>query len=527
MWIVPSNHPLYSAFVPEYLDSKEALKEQLVKSELPLMWRSKPSSSKTWLQRWKRVYWLPHLFGRTLKPSTQSRFEAEYTASLAVIPASLSAMPGSGKEKTTRGTCGHSSVKSSEQQNLIGAFLKTSEDTLPSGLMWSTENFQKWVTELKQEYSVRRKLAQRIKEKGCSSLPWTTPQARDFKHPDLQTSGNYQRKIDKNYSIDLNSQVINWPTPKAQNEKRPAIHGQGGQDLQTVVQNWPTPKTATGDYCYSQGDHDKIVLNLSGAVKMWPTTTQDAENLAGPSQFNRNSYPLNVAVLINGQQDKEAINMIGKSREQLNPAWVAQLMGTTLERTFFVPMVTQLLNKPQNSHLTPYSKNILTMPTKTKKIVKPEPIPQPQKPKTVIEQIVELVNKHIDITEAIIENYSYLTDIGMDTELRAADENLKSAVYDLGDEVTEFSFKDLVQKISDHDDFEAGDIIGLLDGADIDDHTDKLINLLEADDVQDYFINQGYACVKLNNMRDRNKLEEFLKTEIYPNFRDQEDFINI
>jgi hypothetical protein len=35
--------------------------------------------------------------------------------------------------------------------------------------------------------------------------------------------------------------------------------------------SWPTPKVATGDYSYSQGDHEKPVLNLEGAAKCWPT----------------------------------------------------------------------------------------------------------------------------------------------------------------------------------------------------------------------------------------------------------------
>ena len=46
-------------------------------------------------------------------------------------------------------------------------------------------------------------------------------------------------------------------------------------------------------------------------VKMWPTpTTQDAANNGGPSQYKRNSLPLNAAV--------------GGS---LNPQWVEWLMG--------------------------------------------------------------------------------------------------------------------------------------------------------------------------------------------------------
>src|SRR5699024_247205 len=48
-----------------------------------------------------------------------------------------------------------------------------------------------------------------------------------------------------------------------------------------------------------------------------------------------------------GQPDQDKLNTTGKKKEQLNPAWVAQLMGTTLKKIFFVPLVIQLLNKQQ------------------------------------------------------------------------------------------------------------------------------------------------------------------------------------
>lgn len=43
---------------------------------------------------------------------------------------------------------------------------------------------------------------------------------------------------------------------------------------------------------------------------------------------------------ITGQLHQENSNMNGKNQERLNPAWVAQLMGTTLEQSFFACMAT-------------------------------------------------------------------------------------------------------------------------------------------------------------------------------------------
>ncbi len=45
--------------------------------------------------------------------------------------------------------------------------------------------------------------------------------------------------------------------------------------------SWPTPKVATGDYQYSSGDHDKIVLNLSGVAKLAEWRTPKAQNATG------------------------------------------------------------------------------------------------------------------------------------------------------------------------------------------------------------------------------------------------------
>ena len=48
-----------------------------------------------------------------------------------------------------------------------------------------------------------------------------------------------------------------------------------------------------------------------------------------------------------GQPYQDNHNMIGKSRV-LNPAWVAQLMGTTLEKIFFAWKEMPLSNKHHN-----------------------------------------------------------------------------------------------------------------------------------------------------------------------------------
>lgn len=166
------------------------------------------------------------------------------------------------------------------------------------------------------------------------------------------------------------------------------------------------------------------------------------------------------------------------------------------------------------------------MPTK----IKPQPQKAaPEKPKTVIEQIIDLVDKHIAVTDAILKDYSYATEEDMDLELKTANENLKIAVEEFTDvEPEELEFKELVKKVSEHDDFEADSIIDLLGGADLEGADERLLKLIDTGAVEDHFIGQGYAWVNLNgSMVLRDKLEMFLKTEIYPYPHDQDSYITI
>jgi hypothetical protein len=70
-------------------------------------------------------------------------------------------------------------------------------------------------------------------------------------------------------------------------------------DGAVTLVGWPTPKVATGDYCYSQGDHSKPALNLSGAAKLasWPTPmagtpAQKGYNEAGNTDSSRKTVAL-------------------------------------------------------------------------------------------------------------------------------------------------------------------------------------------------------------------------------------------
>jgi DNA (cytosine-5)-methyltransferase 1 len=126
-----------------------------------------------------------------------------------------------------------------------------------------------------------------------------------------------------------------WPTPRVcGNYNRKGASATSMDGLATAVKKdrWPTPTAMTGGEqvapSHVDGTHG---WNIGAAVqdsmsqtphKKWPTpTVQDSENDAGPSQWKRDTSPLNVEV--HRRNGKTATTKTG----QLNPTWVEWLMG--------------------------------------------------------------------------------------------------------------------------------------------------------------------------------------------------------
>jgi hypothetical protein len=92
----------------------------------------------------------------------------------------------------------------------------------------------------------------------------------------------------------------------------------GGNLLESVANvMWPTPKASAAGPDFAKTTRSKTGLSLATAAAMFPTpTVQDASNNGGPSQYQRNSLPLNA---VDGGS--------------LNPTWVEWLMGFPLKWT--------------------------------------------------------------------------------------------------------------------------------------------------------------------------------------------------
>jgi len=101
------------------------------------------------------------------------------------------------------------------------------------------------------------------------------------------------------------SESSSWPilpTPRTTDGTGPAHHGDGGPDLATALL-LPTPRASDGakggpNQRGSSGD-----LTISSAViRLLPTpTAQDAANVAGPSQLDRNTLPLSARARVIGE----------------------------------------------------------------------------------------------------------------------------------------------------------------------------------------------------------------------------------
>lgn len=306
-------------------------------SERRLMWRSKPTRRQTWLLRWKKVGWLRHLSTRILRPSQVASFVTAYTASLPVIHASHSAPQASGRGLPILDTFGRLYESTCEPSDLFGASLKTSKDTCGSDSERFSATFERWVTMLRRDCLRRQRSALRTSESGC--LSWPTIRASDGEHggPNQRDSGG-----------------------------KPA--------LPMAVQNWPTAKVSIGDYCYSRGDHDKPVMNLSGAVKnwktpktptggaesrasrasrgsggedlaaqvtSWPTSRQAEYKECGPKGSKSRIHRLKRDYLdatveeLDGRPAQNKSSTTGSPRAQLNPDWVETLMGIPVGWTAF------------------------------------------------------------------------------------------------------------------------------------------------------------------------------------------------
>ena len=117
--------------------------------------------------------------GLTCAPSTQNRGAAAYISLLAGRPAHPSASPEKKGEKTTKGIYSPTSSESQPDLDTQASFWKMLEPPAATTSTPYDPNFERWVTQLRKESSVRQRRALHIRESDSSS--WPTPASRDWK----------------------------------------------------------------------------------------------------------------------------------------------------------------------------------------------------------------------------------------------------------------------------------------------------------------------------------------------------------
>jgi hypothetical protein len=254
-------------------------------------WRGKRIAFKAWSRKWKPVPWLQRLYGAMCPPSTAAPGIAEFISSLPRIPASPSATPVKGKASTTRATSGHRSTASSRRSIHPSCSSRTSEGTLPTDSIWSTETWRKLVISASSDSLARRKWGRRMRESGCSLWPtsgipfWPTSGIPCGGHTESQES----KQSRGSGGINLDTAAENWPTPDA-SPKRGSTnrYTQGnnrtGRQLKMEAENWQTPQGR--DYRSGEIEPETAVKHLGSRplneeVLNWGTPRSSDKGASG------------------------------------------------------------------------------------------------------------------------------------------------------------------------------------------------------------------------------------------------------
>lgn len=359
MWIIPKNYQQSSVSAQDMVGSKEDLTLLGSSIESSVMWRSKPTPLRIWSRKWNQVSWIPHLFGRTLKPSLHTCFQTELQSSLAVIHANHFQQQVNDKAQMIPDTCGPTSdntFKPSDQNEL---FSRMSKDTYRLDSQQSSAIWKKMVSQQRGDYLARKKLAHHTEESECSS--WPTPTAAN-NGPGLDREN--PRGIQQGNALATAVAWKNlgwWGTPRsctsmaATLTEKLAQHKHPNLETQVAKEMWATPNTM--DHLPQRSKEALIrqaQTTRKGRTK--PSNLREQVNPEAIEIYKAVNYPTPRANDYKGAQSVErvlskgrnpmtnnlpdAINYMDKCSPQdqtknsttgstagLNPNWVESLMG--------------------------------------------------------------------------------------------------------------------------------------------------------------------------------------------------------
>lgn len=250
-------------------------------------------------------------------------------------PASRSPVPGSEEARKMIVTSGRRCLESCGSSGPLGCL----ERTLLESSIWNS-NLVVLTWKVKGILSGRSLFQLAVSEpctdeNGCSLLLTPRETMIEEDPENFRKRMNSKRKNDrKNGFPNLAVQVkYLLPTPTTQEAesldfdltetgRRKVKNGDGsrGLNLARMIQMFPTPRSReSGDCTYSQGNHDKPTMTLSGAVKSWPSPTGRDWKGSGPAYQRKDGK-------MRGDRLDYATEA-GGSNGRLNPPWVEWLMG--------------------------------------------------------------------------------------------------------------------------------------------------------------------------------------------------------
>jgi hypothetical protein len=249
------------------------------------------------------------------------------------------------KALKTQDTCSHTSPTESGTANLELFSSKTLKEssqprqqTESQFSSMSSESWKAWVTEQRQEYSVRLKSAHLTRESGSSSLAWPTASVAGcveggvVSNVEMTSTGfKATRESGTSYGAKLRDAVEtyekkNWATPQTFDSNN--IVRTPEKLAQTRAEKNAGCMNLREQVHYPEMDHSRK------AAKNWPTATtldwKDTNATVPPSRANPSKQTLGQRVAHVGLLDQANPNTTGKSQGlqgKLNPDWVEQLMG--------------------------------------------------------------------------------------------------------------------------------------------------------------------------------------------------------
>ena len=299
MWIHVPSIPFPSVPGTEELSLDS---EQLSQLESSVMWKSNFQQQKSWQNVWKKRLSMRRLSGLLLKPSTLNRGVEKWICSLEGSLASPSASPGRSLEKMIQETSGPT------QPDLLGglgfqsSFLKMCQESSDTTTKPYDPNYERWVTQLRKDYSQRQKQAHLTSV--SESLSWPTPNTMDILPPRSDESNKERfttgqrsgRSTPDNLREFVQPEMHpkNWPTVTA--TERSGInpntgHGEGlsktAKNWNKEIGKWPTPNVSDNNDPNLKDNHDLEKGYLRGVVTTWPTPMQrDYKGFDGAGKKN-------------------------------------------------------------------------------------------------------------------------------------------------------------------------------------------------------------------------------------------------